>query len=79
MAGALGAGEALEGPLKMLAEDPDALKVWARLECWDAPKEHGDFIEGDGHVHVNFSGILRTVESAKEAKILPCRLDKRLF
>ncbi len=44
MEGALGAGEALKGVLEMLAEDPDALKVWARFECRNDPKESGDFI-----------------------------------
>ncbi len=55
-ASALMAGEAFEGPLEMLVEDSDALEVWAWLECWDAPEERGDFIEGDGHVHVNLQG-----------------------
>jgi hypothetical protein len=65
MEGALGAGEALEGPLKMSVEDPDALKVWVGLECRDAPKECGDFIEGDGHVHVDLQGYLELLRVLK--------------
>jgi hypothetical protein len=43
--------ELLEGLIKMSAEDLDLLKIWARLEGRNGPKEGGNFIIGDGCIH----------------------------
>jgi hypothetical protein len=50
--GSLGAWEALQLLLKMVVEDPDALKVWAQVKGQDInPKESGHLIVGDGYVN----------------------------
>jgi hypothetical protein len=53
------------------AEDPDSLKIWAQIKCWDVDTNKGrDFIVGDGCFH--FLNITRTVESL-EWQLLPLR------
>jgi hypothetical protein len=55
-------GGALQHTLGMAAEDPDLLKIWARVKCWDIdPNKGHDFIVGDGRVH--FLNKIRNVES----------------
>ncbi len=62
MEGGLWAWEGLQGTLKMAAEDPNPLKVWARIKCQDVDANEGrDFIVVDDRVH--FLNITRTVES----------------
>jgi hypothetical protein len=71
MEGCLWAWEALQGTLKIAAEDPDLLKVWVRIKCRDIDTNKGhDFIIGDGHVH--FLNRTQTVESL-EWRLLPLR------
>jgi hypothetical protein len=71
MEGGLWAWEALQGTLKMAAEDSDLLTVWARIKCQDIDSNEGrNFILGDGHIH--FLNIIKTVESL-EWRLLPLR------
>jgi hypothetical protein len=71
MGGGLWAWEALQGTLKMVAEDPNSLKIWARIKCWDVYTNKGrDFIVCCGRIH--FLNMTRTVESL-EWRMLPLR------
>ncbi len=68
----LGAWKVLQCLLKVAAEDPDALKVWARVKQRDIdPGKSGNFIIGDGRVH--FLNMIRSVESI-EWQLLPLSL-----
>ncbi len=72
MEGALGAWEVLQRSLEVAVEDPDALKVWARVKQWDIdPNKSGKFIIGD--VASIFLNKIRTIESL-EWQLLPLRI-----
>jgi hypothetical protein len=51
--GALGACEALQRMLEVVAEEPNLLEVWVQVEQRDIdPNKGGNFIICDGRVHI---------------------------
>ncbi len=71
--GALGARKVLQCTFKVAMQESYVFKVWAFVIhlCYIDTNKIDDFIVGDGRLHLK---IIRTVESARLAMLLPLRI-----